>query len=72
MDIRPIRTEADYKAAIAEIERMFDAALNTPDGDRLEVLVTLVEAYEAQHYSIPAPDPVEAIKYYGESRAIAQ
>lgn len=72
MDIRPIRTETDYEATLAEIERLFDAAPDTPDGDRLEVLVTLVEAYEAQHYSVPAPDPVEAIEYYMESRGLSR
>ena len=72
MDIHPIRTEADYEAALAEIERLFDAAPNTPEGDRLEVLATLVEAYEEQHYSIPAPDPIEAIKYYMESRGLCR
>jgi len=63
LDIRPIRTEADYEAALAEIKRLFDAAPDTPDGNRLEALVTLVEAYEAQHYPIPAPDPAEDIEY---------
>jgi HTH-type transcriptional regulator/antitoxin HigA len=58
MDIRPIRTETDYEAALAEIERLFDATPNTPEGDRLDVLTTLVEAYEAQHYSIPTPGQV--------------
>ena len=72
MDIHPIRTEADYEAALAEIERLFKAAPNTPEGDRLEVLATLVEAYEAQHYSIPTPDPIEAIKYYMESRGLCR
>jgi len=72
MDVRSIRTETDYAAALAEIERLFDAAPNTPEGDRLKVLVTLVEAYEAQHYTIPAPDPVEAIKYYMESRGLSR
>jgi len=72
MDIRPIKTEADYHAALAEIERLFDAAPNTPAGDRLDVLTTLVEAYEDQHYRIPAPDPVEAIKYYMESRGFSR
>jgi antitoxin component HigA of HigAB toxin-antitoxin module len=57
MDIRPIRTEEDYEAALAEIERLFDAAPFTPEGDRLDVLTTLVEVYEAQHYPIPEPDP---------------
>ena len=72
MDIRPMRTEADYEAALAEIDRLFDAAPNTPEGDRLDVLVTLVEAYEEQHYSIPAPDPIEAIKYHMESRGLCR
>ena len=63
MELRPIRTEADYEAALAEIERLFDAAPATPEGDRLDVMVTLVEAYEAQHYPIPEPDPIEASKY---------
>ena len=72
MDIRPIRTEADYQAALVEIERMFSAEPNTPEGDRLEVLVTLVEAYEARHYPVEAPDPVEAIKYYMESRGLSR
>jgi HTH-type transcriptional regulator/antitoxin HigA len=68
MDIRPIRTEADYKLALAEIERLFEADPDTPEGNRLEVLVTLVEAYEDQHCSIPPPDPIEAIPSYMESR----
>ncbi len=61
MDIRLIKTEADHRAALAEIERLFDAVLDTPEGDRLHVLTTLVEAYEAQHYPSGAPNPIEAI-----------
>ncbi len=72
MEIRPIRTEADYQAALAEIDSLFDAAPHTPEGDRLDVLATLVEAYEGQHYSLPAPDPIEAIKYYMESRGLSR
>src|SRR5215510_3043662 len=72
MDIRPIHTEAEYEATLAEIERLFDAAPDTPEGDRLEVLATLVEVYEEQHYSIPAPDPIEAIKYHMESRGLCR
>jgi len=72
MDIKPIKTEADYEAALAEIERFFDARPGTPEGDRLEVLTTLVEAYEDKHYSIPLPDPVEAIQYYMESRDLSR
>jgi len=66
MDIQPIKSEADYQSTLADLDRLFDAQPGTPDGDRLEVLVTLVEAYESQHYKIPLPDPVEAIKYYME------
>ena len=72
MNIHPIRTEADYEAALAEIERLFDATANTPEGDCLAVLATLVEAYEEQHYSIPAPDPIEAITYHMESRGLCR
>lgn len=70
MNIRPLKTEADYCAALREIEQLFDAAPNTPDGDRLDVLTTLVEAYEAEHEPIPEPDPIEALKYYMESRGL--
>jgi len=72
MEIKPIKTEEDYMATLSEIERLFDAAPDTPEGDRLEVLTTLLEAYEKAHYSIPAPDPVEAIKYWMESRGITR
>jgi HTH-type transcriptional regulator/antitoxin HigA len=72
VEIRPIKTEVDYQAALEEIERLFDAAPNTPEGDRLEVLTTLVEAYEEKHYSIPLPDPIEAILYYMESRGLSR
>jgi HTH-type transcriptional regulator/antitoxin HigA len=72
MDIRPIKTEADYQAALKEVERLFDAAPNTSEGDRLEVLTTLVEAYEEQKYHIPSPDPVEAILYHLESRGLSR
>jgi HTH-type transcriptional regulator / antitoxin HigA len=74
MDIRPIRSEADYEAALSEseIERLFDAAPGTPEFDRLDVLTTLVQAYEKQHYPIAAPDPVEAIEYFIESRGLSR
>ena len=72
MEIRPLKTEADYEVAMAEIERLFDADPNTVEGDHLEVLTTLVSAYEDQHYSIPEPDPIEAIKYYMESRGLTR
>lgn len=72
MNIKPVRTEADYQSALEEIERLFDAAPDTPEGDRLEVLTALVEAYEDRHYSIPLPDPIEAIEYYMESRGLSR
>ena len=72
MEIRPIKTEADYEAALAEIEELFEAKPGTPEGDRLEVLATLVEAYEDEHYSIPSPDPIEAIRYHMESRGLVR
>ena len=72
MDIRPIKTEADYQAAIEEIERLFEAAPDTPEGDRFDVLTTLVEAYEEKHYPVPLPDPIEAIKYHMESRGLSR
>ena len=64
-NLRPLRTEEDYKAALSEVSACFDTepAPGTPDGDRFEILLTLVEAYEAKHYPIDLPDPVEAIKF---------
>jgi HTH-type transcriptional regulator/antitoxin HigA len=72
MDIKPIKTETDYEAALKEIETLFDTEPDTPEGDRLDILVTLVEAYEDKHYEIPAPDPVEAIFYYMESHGLTR
>lgn len=72
MEIRPIKTEADYEAALKEIEHLMNSAPGTPEADRLEILTTLIEAYEERHYPIPAPDPVEAIRYYMESRGLSQ
>lgn len=72
MNIKPIKTETDYQAALEEIEKLFEAAPDTPEGDQLEVLVTLVEAYEEKHYSIPKPDPIEAILYHMESRGLTR
>jgi HTH-type transcriptional regulator/antitoxin HigA len=63
-DIRPVRTEADYEWALGEVARYFEKEpkRGTPQGDRFEVLLDLIEAYEAKHWAISAPDPVEAIK----------
>lgn len=72
MDIKPIKTEADYEAALQQIEDLFEAKPGTLEGDRLEIWSMLVEAYEQQHYHIPTPDPIEAINYYMESRGITR
>ncbi len=66
MDITPIKTKRDYRRALKEIGGLMDAKRSTPEGDRLDVLVTLVEAWEAKYYPLDLPDPVEAIKYHME------
>lgn len=63
MEIRPIRTEADYEAVLRRIETLWGASAGTSDGDELDVLVTLTEAYEREHHPIDQPDPIEAIKF---------
>lgn len=68
MEIRPIRTQADYQETLREIESLFDAAENTPEYDQLDILSTLVEAYEKKHFPIELPDPIEAIQYYMDTR----
>lgn len=72
MDIRPIRSEADYHAVLAEIETLFEAKPGTPEGDRLDILTTLFEAHEAHRFPIEKPDPIEMIHYYLESRGLAR
>jgi HTH-type transcriptional regulator/antitoxin HigA len=72
MQIRPIKTKADHRAALKEIERLIDAKPGTPAGDRLEVLTTLVERYESQHEPIDPPNPVDALLYYMESRGLTR
>lgn len=72
MDIKPIRTENDYEDALKEVEQLWGAIPGTPDGDRFEVLFTLVEAYEARQYPILPPDPVNAIEYYMDSRGLSR
>ena len=71
MNIKPIKTRADHRAALKQIETLMMAKLNTPEGERLDVLVTLVEAYERKHYAIDLPDPVEAIKFAMEQRGLS-
>ena len=72
MDIRPIHTAADYRAALREVSVYFDnePEPGTPDGDRFDVLLTLVDAYEAKQFPIDLPDPVEAIKFRMEQAGL--
>ena len=72
MRIRPIRTEAEHRAALAEMERLWQAAPGTPEGDHVEVLTTLIEAYEAEHHPIPAPDPIAAIAFMMEQKGLTR
>ena len=72
MNIKPIKREADYDAALAAIDGLMGAAPDTPEGDKLQVLVTLVEAYEAQRWPIEAPDPISAIEHVMEVRGLRQ
>lgn len=73
MEIRPVRTNEDYKAALKEVSAFFDNEPETdsPEGDRFEVLVTLIEVYEAKHYPIAPPDPIEAIKFRMEQGGLS-
>jgi HTH-type transcriptional regulator/antitoxin HigA len=70
--LKPIRTKADYGRALAEVERLWGAKAGTPRGDRLDILATLIDAYEAEHYPIDPPDPVEAIKFRMEQQGLSR
>lgn len=72
MVIKPIRTEADYEKTLHEVEDLMDAQPGTEEADRLDVLVTLVEAYEARHYPILPPDPIAVIEYYLDQRGLTR
>ncbi|MEX2035236.1 MAG: helix-turn-helix domain-containing protein [Xanthobacteraceae bacterium] len=71
-EIKPIRTRKDYEATLAEVERLWGAKLGTPEGDRLDVLATLIDAYEAAHYPMDPPDPIEAIKFRIEQQGLTR
>jgi len=70
MDIKPIRNDADHERALLEIQRLWGAKEGTSKGDRLDVLVTLVDAYESQHFPIDPPDPIEAIRFRLEQQGL--
>ena len=72
MNIKPIKNESDYDAALAEVADLMEAQSGTPEGDRLDVLVTLVEAYEEKHWRVKPPDPIEAIKIRMQQRGLTR
>ncbi len=72
MEIHPIKTDADYRRALGEVERLWDADPGSPDGDYVDVLSTLIEAYEAKNHSIPAPDPIAAIEFMIEQKGLTR
>jgi HTH-type transcriptional regulator/antitoxin HigA len=71
-ELKPIRTKADYKNALAEVERLWGSKSGTLKGDRLDVLATLIDAYETEHYPMEPPDPVEAIKFRMEQQGLSR
>jgi HTH-type transcriptional regulator/antitoxin HigA len=70
--VKPIRTEGDYEVALKEVERLWGAKNGTPEGDRLDVLATLIEAYEDKHFPMDPPDPIEAIKFRMEQQGMTR
>jgi HTH-type transcriptional regulator / antitoxin HigA len=70
--IKPIRTDKDYDTALVEVERLWGAKLGTPEGDRLDILVTLTSAYEDEHYPMDPPDPIDAIKFRMEQQGLTR
>jgi len=72
MEIKPIKTESDYSEALIEVEKLMDAQLNTPEGDKLDILVTLIESYETLHHQVLPPDPIEAIIHQMESQELTR
>lgn len=71
-EVKPIRNEADYDAAMADIAALWGAPNGTPEGDRLDVLATLIDAYEAKHHAMDAPDPIEAIIFRMEQQGLTR
>lgn len=72
MQIRPIKTDGEYRAALSEIERLWESPVDSPDGDLLEVLVLVVHDYEQKHYPIADPDPIDFLHYVMEARGLTR
>jgi HTH-type transcriptional regulator / antitoxin HigA len=71
-EVKPIRSERDYESALKEVERLWGAKAGTRDGDRLDVLATLIDAYEAEHYPMDPPDPIDAIMFRMEQQGLTR
>ena len=71
-ELKPIRTKADYDSALAEVEVLWGSRSGTPKGDRLDILATLIEAYETKHFPMDPPDPIEAILFRMEQQGISR
>lgn len=71
-DLKPIRTKADYKRALLEVERLWGARSGTPAGDRLDIVATLIDAYESKQFPMDPPDPIEAIKFRMEQQGLTR
>jgi HTH-type transcriptional regulator/antitoxin HigA len=72
IEVKPIRSERDYEAALKEVERLWGAKAGTRDGDRLDVLVTLIDAYESEHYPMDPPDAIDAIIFRMEQQGLTR
>lgn len=72
MELKPIRTQREYKSALADAECLWDAPAKSPEADRLDVLTMLIEDYERRHFPIPAPDPIEFLNHVMEARGMAR
>ncbi|MEZ0314908.1 MAG: type II toxin-antitoxin system HigA family antitoxin [Myxococcota bacterium] len=70
--IKPIHDEATYEAALTQVESLWGSKLGTPEGDALDILATLIDAYEAKHHPIVAADPIEAVRFYMEQNSLSQ
>lgn len=70
MEIQPIKTEKDYQNALSRIEALWGSKKDSPEGDELDILITLVESYEMKHYPIAPPDPIDAIKFRMEQMGL--
>ena len=70
--LKPLRNEGDYERALADVERLWGAKAGTPNGDRLDILATLIDAYETEHYPMDPPDPIEAIEFRMEQQGLTR